>query len=137
MKRLIQKLIHRSLNSLMGGASLPLCVNHVIAIEGKKEMSNKTIELPFGKGKITYRVPNVVEQLRFHAAARWYDKEVMYNGSLRAAAAIEVIDPFIVSIEGAYSTMDQVREDRKNTDVLIDIAFDIAGKQISDDEKKL
>lgn len=96
----------------------------------------RTKELPWGKGKITYRIPNVVEQLRFHSAAKWYDEKIMQDGALRTAYAIEAIDPFIVSIEGAYATIDEVKADRGNTDALIDIALDIAGKRVPESEKK-
>lgn len=137
MKRLISKLMHKSLNALMGGASLPMNPNHVIAIEGQKQMSfTRTKELPWGKGKITYRIPNVVEQLRFHSAAKWYDEEIAKDGALRTAYAIEAIDPFIVSVEGEYKNIDEVRNDRGNTDALIDIALDIAGKRVPEPEKK-
>ena len=136
MKRLIQKLIHRSLNSLMGGASLPLSVNHVIAIEGSKNMSQKTIDLPFGKGKLTYRIPTVIEQLRFQSAARWYD-ETIKDGSMRLSYAIEAMAPFVLSLESShYKSFDDVLNDRVNANVLSEIALDLCGKNVSEPEKK-
>jgi hypothetical protein len=119
MKRLISKVIQRSLNALMGGGSLPLNTNHVIAIEGKKEMSQastRTVDLPWNKGKITYRIPNAIEQLRFQSAAKWYDEVISKDGALRLSYAIEAIPPYII--------------------VLSDIALDLAGKRVPEPEKK-
>lgn len=143
MKRLLTKVIQKSLNALMGGASLPLNVNHVIAIEGQKQMTESkspgtyTAELPKGRGKITYRIPNAIEQLRFQAKARWYDTEIMQDGALRTSHAIAEIHPFIVSVEGgSFSNIDEVIADRDNLDALIMIALHIAGTRVPEAEKK-
>lgn len=143
MKRLLTKVIQKSLNALMGGASLPLNVNHAIAIEGQKVMSEPqktpgtyTAELPKGKGKITYRLPNVIEQLRFQSAARWYDPEISQDGALRTSHAIGQIHPFVTSIEGEYKSMDEVIADRDNLDAMIMVALHIAGTRVPEAEKK-
>lgn len=128
----INKLIERCLEAILfqSPRSIPQLQGHVMA-------ATRTKELPWGKGKITYRIPNVVEQLRFHASARWYDESIMKDGSLRTSYAIEALHPFIVSIESsAYKNLDEVIDDRANTDALIDIALDVAGKRIPEAEKK-
>lgn len=144
MKRFLTKVVQKSLNALMGGASLPLNTNHVIAIEGQKEMTDTakapgtyTAELPKGRGKITYRIPNAIEQLRFQAKAKWYDAEVMSDGALRTSHAIAEIHPFIVAVEGGvFSNIDEVIADRDNLDALIMIALHIAGTRVPEAEKK-
>jgi hypothetical protein len=142
MKRLLTKVIQKSLNALMGGASLPLNPNHAIAIEGQKEMTiekqpkTRIKELPWGKGSIEYRIPNAIEQLRFQSAAKWYDEKISMDGALRLSYAIEAIPPFIVSIKGEYQTWDDVIAERGNSDVLSDIALDLAGKRVPEPEKK-
>lgn len=128
----------------MGGASLPLNTHHAIAIEGQKEMTadkNKapgiyTAELPKGKGKVSYRIPNVIEQLRFQSAAKWYDPEISSDGVLRTSYAIAEIHPFITAIEGEYKSIDEVIGDRDNMDALIMIALHIAGTRVPEAEKK-
>jgi hypothetical protein len=141
MKRLISKVIHRSLNALMGGASLP--VQNVMAIEGKKEMvetakapGTYSAELPNGKGKIKYRIPNAIEQLRFQAAARWYEKDIAENGSVRTSYAMAAIHPYIESVDGYYTDIDEVIADRDNLDVLIMVTLHIAGTRVPEAEKK-
>lgn len=141
MKRLLSKVIQKSLNALMGGASLPLNPNHVIAIEGQKEMTiekqkTRIKELPWGKGSIEYRIPNAIEQLRFQSAAKWYDEKISMDGALRLSYAIEAIPPFIVKISGEYENWDQVIAERGNSDALSDIALDLAGKRVPEPEKK-
>jgi hypothetical protein len=129
MKKLIEKILTWLAWTMTGGEPEPFGVKTIMP-------GTRVKELPWGRGKITYRIPNVVEQLRFHSAAKWYDKEIMVDGPLRTAYAIEAIGPYIVSIEGEYKTLDEVIDDRGNTDSLIDIALDIAGKRMTEAEKK-
>jgi hypothetical protein len=96
----------------------------------------KTLELGEGKGCIKYRVPNVIEQLRFFSSSGWYSDECQSDIYLRTLKAIETGRDFIVAVEGLYNSIDEVLSDRSNIDALIQFAWDLAAAKLGDSTKK-
>lgn len=99
----------------------------------------RTALLP-GGGKVFYRLPNVIEQLRFFSESGWFEKEST-DYWLRMMRALEIARPYVVMVEIPYkvdATIDDVLEDRDNFDVVMEIVRDIAGfkKQVNEEEKK-
>lgn len=97
----------------------------------------KTIELPNGAGCIRYRLPNVIEQMRFFSQTKWYSEECVSDVYLRAMRAIEVGREFIVEVQGLYNSIDELLSDRQNTNSLLELAWDLAGSKLSEPTKKL
>lgn len=96
----------------------------------------KTVELPDGKGCIKYRVPNVIEQLRFFSQSGWYTDECQSDVYLRTLKAIEVGRQFIVAVEGVFESIDDLLSDRDNLGILIDLAWDLASAKLGEVTKK-
>ncbi len=97
----------------------------------------KTLELKDGRGCIKYRVPNVIEQLRFFSHSGWYSEECQSDVYLRTLKAIEAGREFIVAVEGLYLSIDELLSDRENINALIDFAWDIAASKLGEATKKL
>lgn len=98
----------------------------------------KTVSLPKNKGTITYRLPNVIEQLRFFSDAKWYAEDSLKDFVLRTARGLEASRPFIIKVEGEYKSFEELIEDRENLNALWDMVNDLGGigKQVTEDEKK-
>jgi len=96
----------------------------------------RQVELPNG-GCIKYRLPNVIEQLRFLGQSGWHSPECQSDVWLRTSKAIEHIKGFVVEVEGLISDIDELLSDRSNIDAFIDLAWDIAGGKLSELTKKL
>lgn len=96
----------------------------------------KTLELKDGNGCIKYRVPNVIEQLRFFSSSGWYSDECQSDIYLRTMKAVEVGRQFIVSVEGLYSTIDELLDDRTYLDTFIELAWDLAAAKLGESVKK-
>lgn len=95
----------------------------------------KQQELP-GGGCIKYRLPNVIEQLRFHGASGWHSPECQSDVWLRTSKALEHIKEFIVEVEGLVKSIDELLDDRDNIDAFINLAWDIAGGKLGQATKK-
>lgn len=87
-------------------------------------------------GCIRYRVPNVIEQLLFFSQSGWYSDECQSDIYLRTLKAIEAGRSFIVAVEGAIETLDELLSDRDNVDAFIEIAWDLAGARLGESSKK-
>lgn len=87
-------------------------------------------------GCIKYRLPNVIEQLQFFSQSGWYSEQCQSDVYYRTMKAIEASRQFIISVEGALETIDDLLNDRINLDALIDFAWDIAGAKLSESVKK-
>ena len=93
----------------------------------------KSIDLACG-GKLTYRLPNCLEQVRFYIESKWNSKTYLYE---QIEAAIPVVKEYVTSIESEkYETLDDVLADRDNTNVFIEFCLDIAAQSVSEDKKK-
>lgn len=91
--------------------------------------------LPNG-GCIKYRLPNVIEQIRFHGASGWHSPECKSDVWLRTIKALDHIKEFIIEIEGAVQSIDELLNDRANVDAFITLAWDIAGGKLGESTKK-
>jgi hypothetical protein len=87
-------------------------------------------------GCIKYRVPNVIEQLQFFSHSGWYSEQCQSDIYLRTLKAIEAGRAFIVAIEGAIDSIDELLNDRENVDAFIEMAWDLAGARLSESAKK-
>lgn len=96
----------------------------------------KTIELKDGKGCIKYRLPNVLEQLRFLSDSKWSQNEEGSDIYLRMLKALECGRQFIVSVEGAFDSIEALLDDRENLSVITDFIFDIAAGKLIEPTKK-
>lgn len=95
----------------------------------------KEVQLPSG-GCIKYRLPNVIEQLRFLGASGWHSPECQSDVWLRTSRAIEHIKGFIVEVQGLVESIDDLLDDRENIDAFINLAWDIAGGKLGEATKK-
>ncbi len=96
----------------------------------------KEIKLKGDIGSIHYRVPNVLEQLRFFSKSGWYSEECQSDICLRTLKAIEASKEFIVKIEGIYSDIEEILSDRDNIDAFMQLAWDLAGLKLGESLKK-
>lgn len=96
----------------------------------------KELKLKDGLGSIKYRVPNVLEQLRFFSASCWYSEECQSDIYLRTLKAIEAGREFIIAVEGLYADLDEMLSDRKNLDTFIEFAWDLASASLGEPVKK-
>lgn len=96
----------------------------------------KTIELKDGKGCIKYRVPNVIEQLRFLSESKWSHTEEGSDIYSKMLKALECGRQFIVSVEGAVDSIEALLEDRDHLPAIADFIFDIAAGKILETTKK-
>jgi hypothetical protein len=96
----------------------------------------KTIELKDGKGCFKYRVPNVIEQLRFLSESKWSVNEEGSDIYLKTMKALEVGRQFIVSVEGAFESFDALLEDRDNLSVITEFVWDLASAKLIEAKKK-
>jgi len=96
----------------------------------------KKIELKDGKGCLTYRVPNVIEQLRFMSESKWAHNEEGSDIYLKVLKAIEVGKQFVVSVEGAFETIEGLLEDRDNLAAITEFVFDLASAKLVESKKK-
>lgn len=93
----------------------------------------KSIELACG-GKLNYRLPNCLEQVRFYIDSKWNSKTYLYE---QIEGAIPVVKDYVTSIESEkYETLDDVIADRANTNALMELCLDIANQYVSEDKKK-
>lgn len=99
-------------------------------------MTVKEVTLPNG-GCIKYRLPNVIEQLRFLGQSGWHSPECQSDIWLRTSKAIEHIHGFILEVEGLIQDVDELLKDRENMDSFIELAWDIAGGKLAELTKKL
>ena len=101
----------------------------------------KEIQLLNG-GLLKYRLPNVLEQLEFFNKSGWYrmtgegDEKKIDDIYVRTIRAIEASRPFILEITGPLSTLDDLLQDRENTDALTKLAWDLTSTKVTDEEKK-
>jgi len=95
----------------------------------------KEVQLPNG-GCIKYRLPNVIEQLRFLGNSGWHSPECQSDVWLRTSKAIEHIKGFIIEVEGIVQSIDELLSDRDNIDAFISLAWDIAGGKLGEATKK-
>jgi hypothetical protein len=95
----------------------------------------KQVDLPNG-GCIKYRLPNVIEQLRFHGQSGWHSPECQADVWLRTSRAVEHIKGFVVEVQGLISDIDELLNDRDNINAFISLAWDIAGGKLFEETKK-
>jgi hypothetical protein len=96
----------------------------------------KTIELKDGKGCIKYRLPNVIEQLRFLSESGWAKNEEGSDIYLKTLNAFEIGKKFIVSVEGAIDSLEALLDDRENLSVITEFVWDLAAAKLIESKKK-
>jgi hypothetical protein len=96
----------------------------------------KTIELKDGKGCLKYRLPNVIEQLRFLSEAEWGKSEEGSDIYLKTIKALEGAKKFVVSVEGAFDSIDALLEDRDMLSHVTEFVWDLAAAKLIEAKKK-
>lgn len=96
----------------------------------------KTIELKDGKGCLKYRLPNVIEQLRFLSESKWSLPEEGADIYTKTIQALEVAKKFVVSMEGAFESIDALLDDRDHLGAITEFVWDIANATMIHSKKK-
>lgn len=92
----------------------------------------KTMALPCG-GKLVYRLPNCIEQIRFFVDSKWNSKTLLLE---QVEGAIPFVSKYINSIDSEkYKSFDDILADRSNMTLVVDVILDIAN-QLDSDKKK-
>jgi len=86
-------------------------------------MQQRKMTLPSGD-TLHYRIPNVVEQLRFFVDSKWYDEPNYWQ---KISNGLEFAREFVIKVDGAAQCIEDAMNDRQNFDCICDFVLDIAG----------